>query len=266
MFKKSLKLWAILITLHIGMFGLLGINTALAAQDNVIFTPGIGIPNSEFQSDQPVEFTKSDTSYIGKYIKAIYNYGLGIAGIAAAITLMLGGYLWVLSNGNAAGITNAKEVMTGGIVGLLIIFCSWIILNTISPDLMEFKITNVGQLEPIKLTTFCTEDNGPISVSTKDGQYFYGDTEQVFNEPGVECQPPAVCSRVANYANWQCVDKATLTCCQYKKNSSTGITCQTVKTSDGCPASRNGNELETTYPQTGCVQDNNSGRNPCVYE
>jgi hypothetical protein len=117
------------------------------------FTPQIGIPDSEFQAntEMPVgqynaNTKKMSSDLLPKYIEALYKYGLAIAGILAAIVLMGGGVLWLASGGSATQITKAKELMTGSIVGLIIIFCSWIILNTINPALLEFRPLSIDYL------------------------------------------------------------------------------------------------------------------------
>lgn len=81
--------------------------------------------------------------WLGQYIIAIYNYGLSVAGILAAIILMAGGVLWLVSGGDASKVTQAKELITGSIVGLVILASSYIILTQINPDLVKFKAISI---------------------------------------------------------------------------------------------------------------------------
>jgi D-alanyl-D-alanine dipeptidase len=82
--------------------------------------------------------------WIAIYIKAIYNYALGIIGILAALTLMIGGVIYLTSAGNATRISEAKSWITGSLTGMLIMFTSYVLLNEINPDLIGFK--------PVKLS------------------------------------------------------------------------------------------------------------------
>lgn len=115
--------------------------------------------------------------WIGKYIKAIYNYGLGIAGILAALVLMAGGVLWLVSRGDASRITQAKELIIGSVTGLIILTGSYVLLIQINPDLVNFKSITIGQIPEAELipdgsdsennlsTTACAGDNNLKSIS-----------------------------------------------------------------------------------------------------
>ena len=89
--------------------------------------------------------------WIGEYITGIYNYGLSVAGILAAIMLMAGGLLWLISGGDAGKITQAKELIVGSVTGLIILAASFIILVQINPNLVKFKplsIQNITAEQP----------------------------------------------------------------------------------------------------------------------
>jgi hypothetical protein len=121
------------------------------------FTPQVTIPNSNFNNTVSTTIGtynnttgKIDSTLLAQYIGAIYNYGLAIAGILATIMLMAAGIIWLTSGGDSGKITQAKELISGSIAGLIILIVSWVILNTINPDLVNLKAissTNLtGQL------------------------------------------------------------------------------------------------------------------------
>lgn len=170
---------------------LLGAQAASASQATNMtaplnFTPQIGIPDSEFQAntEMPVgqynaNTKKMSSDLLPKYIEALYKYGLAIAGILAAIVLMGGGVLWLASGGGATQITKAKELMTGSIVGLIIIFCSWIILNTINPALLEFRPLSIDYTNNINFEqVYCcslTEGGFNLNLKENNGKLYYVD-------------------------------------------------------------------------------------------
>ena len=84
--------------------------------------------------------------WISEYIIGIYNYGLSIAGILAAIILMAGGLLWLVSAGDASKITQAKELITGSVTGLIILMSSYLILFTVNPELTIFRPLIIGNI------------------------------------------------------------------------------------------------------------------------
>jgi len=98
--------------------------------------------------------------WIGTYISALYNYGLAIAGILAAIMLMAAGVLWLISAGDASKITQAKELITGSITGLIILAASYIILLQVNSGLVDLKSVSVVSVQPVSLI-----ENGSDSAS-----------------------------------------------------------------------------------------------------
>jgi hypothetical protein len=112
--------------------------------------------------------------WIGEYISIIYNYGLNIAGILAAIMLMAGGLLWLVSGGDASRITQAKELIIGSITGLIILVGSYILLIQINPDLVNFQPLGIGVIKdatptpdnPAVFTSNCkSQTTGACAVS-----------------------------------------------------------------------------------------------------
>ncbi len=123
----------------------LGIMPAQAIENPIIFEPQIGVPG--FDTKTPM--TESSITYIGQMIKAFYDYGLAIGGILAAIVLMAGGLIWLVSGGSSDKITQAKGLIMGSIIGIGLLFGAWIILNTINPYLLDFRFRDIKGVVPM---------------------------------------------------------------------------------------------------------------------
>lgn len=113
----------------------------------------ISIPGLKLTPSSSINYIDNqDGSYqveipwLSEYLLSIYNYGLAIAGILAAIILMAGGALWLISGGQAAKITQAKELITGSIVGLAILMSAYLILFQINPDLTKLNPVKIGTI------------------------------------------------------------------------------------------------------------------------
>lgn len=118
----------------------------------------ISIPGLKLTPSSSIKVVPNDDGtfyftvpWLSEYLMAIYNYGLAIAGVLAAIILMAGGVLWLISSGDASTITQAKELITGSITGLVILMSSYIILVQINPDLTKFKPITIGTIKKIDL-------------------------------------------------------------------------------------------------------------------
>ena len=115
------------------------------------FTPEVTITGSIFQNGKQVDVGSLNqttgvisSNLMQKYIAAIYNYGLAIVGILAAIMLMLGGVIWITSEGNQTRVGQAKSIIGSSLIGMILAFTAYMLLRTINPDLVT--------LNPLKYT------------------------------------------------------------------------------------------------------------------
>lgn len=99
-----------------------------------------------------------------KYIKAVYQFGIGLLAILAMGMIMIGGYQYMFSAGdNITKTSDAKAHILNALIGLFIALTSFLLLNTINPEILE----GVDQAEMIKLEKQPTpKDNRSI-----EGQY-----------------------------------------------------------------------------------------------
>jgi hypothetical protein len=73
------------------------------------------------------------------YVTAIFKLVLGIAGVLAVIMIIIGG-LEYLTSESIQSKSDGKDRIFNALKGLLIAAVSWILLNTINPDLLKFNI------------------------------------------------------------------------------------------------------------------------------
>jgi len=116
----------------------------------------IKIPGLDLTPSSSIDYqTISEGSYkvsipwLAEYIVGIYNYGLSIAGILAAIILMAGGLMWLISAGNDSKISKAKEFIAGGLGGLALLMFSYFMLFAVNPELTVLKPIEIGTIKPL---------------------------------------------------------------------------------------------------------------------
>ena len=98
-------------------------------------------------------------NWLGEYITWIYNYALKVAGILAAIVLMAGGVLWLISSGDASKIKQASDLIIGAVTGLVILLSSYVLLITVNPELVKFRPITMGALSNKEVTELIKEKN-----------------------------------------------------------------------------------------------------------
>lgn len=82
--------------------------------------------------------TTVQETLLPEYIKYLFNFSLIIVGLIAFAALVIGGFLYLISAGNPAALSDAKDRIFGALIGLVLLLCSWLILNTINPQLTIF--------------------------------------------------------------------------------------------------------------------------------
>lgn len=95
--------------------------------------------------------TECSNNWLAEYIEALYQYGIGIIGILAVITMMIGGILWLTAAGNDQRITDAKKWVGGSLMGVLIALTSYVILNMVNPALTVLSPLKIDYLKNIDL-------------------------------------------------------------------------------------------------------------------
>ncbi len=98
----------------------------------------IALADVKYNLIQPlpgIQSTPSFPDYIVKIIPII----LGLAAVLAVVKIVWAGIRWGASLGNASAITEAKEDIWQAILGLALAIASWLILNTINPNLVNLN-------------------------------------------------------------------------------------------------------------------------------
>lgn len=82
-----------------------------------------------------------DFSSIQAVVASLINIAFMAAGLVAVIYLIVGGYRYITSSGNQEAIEGAKATIFNAIIGLIIIFLSFLIVNYL---LGALGVTEVG--------------------------------------------------------------------------------------------------------------------------
>ena len=88
---------------------------------------------------------------VGKYIKIVYLFGLGIAGLVAVIMFIHAGLQWMVSGGNSHSIEAAKTRIRNVAIGMALLFGSYTILSAINPDLVKMRVPRAHLIRNVAL-------------------------------------------------------------------------------------------------------------------
>ncbi|TSC52764.1 MAG: Uncharacterized protein LiPW41_134 [Parcubacteria group bacterium LiPW_41] len=88
---------------------------------------------------------------IQTYIKRLYQFAVGISGIVAVGMIVYGAILIIVKSENVVAKSEGKQIIQDALWGVLLLFASYLLLNTINPELVKLKEPTTGDI--IKTTT-----------------------------------------------------------------------------------------------------------------
>lgn len=91
------------------------------------------------------------TKEIGDIIPALYRFGLGLVGISALAALIVGGIMYMTAGGSQDQTKRARTWIGNAFFGLALALLSYLILNTINPDLvrrLDLRLESIRQESP----------------------------------------------------------------------------------------------------------------------
>jgi len=85
-------------------------------------------------------FDLNDDQELNEIVAWFYYFVITIAGIAVFAMLVWGGFTWLTSAGDPGKITDAKDRIYSAFLGLLLILASFLIMQTINPELTALNL------------------------------------------------------------------------------------------------------------------------------
>lgn len=122
-----------------------------------------------------------------EYIRLLFIYGLGLVGIVALFAFVYGGVRYMLSGGSDTGTSEGKKWMFGALAGIVLLLSSFLILRTISPDLVALREPYLVKIEieppepPSPQLLALGERTGLLPGKTNFNANKYPNIEQRFN-------------------------------------------------------------------------------------
>ncbi|MBX4189508.1 pilin [Candidatus Parcubacteria bacterium] len=74
------------------------------------------------------------------YIPGVIKLVIGLAGALAVLMIVIGGFQYI-SSATIGGKTSGRDTIKNAVTGLLLAISSWVILNTLNPNLVKFDLT-----------------------------------------------------------------------------------------------------------------------------
>lgn len=133
----------------------------------------VGWPNSPMGTSLTINSSLTDL------IKYFYEWGIALGGFAAFIALVIAGFQYLTSAGDAGRMKDAMDRIKSAGLGLVLLLSSFLVLNTINPQLTKLEMPPIpsggGGLDSIEAEKVTTSSNDC------EGATLYAGTN--YNEP-----------------------------------------------------------------------------------
>jgi len=134
--------------------------------------PGLGVPGVETP-------TITESSALGDYLKYIFTLAIIIGGLIVFGAMVYGGILYLTSAGDPTKMKDGQDQIMAGFFGLIILLSSYLILNTINPQLVVPETLSAETSEKgiyLCVTPNCVDNpddffDTPVPI-TQGGKYF----------------------------------------------------------------------------------------------
>ncbi len=70
-------------------------------------------------------------------IAKLYTYAISLVGLAVFVQFIRAGFVYLTAAGNAGKVGDAAKLMTSAVIGAVLLFAAYLILNVINPDLVS---------------------------------------------------------------------------------------------------------------------------------
>ena len=132
---------------------------AFAGTETIKPVLDISIPGVSFSGTQVVMETDAcgvttsrvSVPWIAQVIRGYYAYAIIIAGLLAAVMMMWGGFQWLTSAGDASKVGAAKQRIENALIGLVLVFGAYVILDFVNPNLVALRGISVPKIERVNV-------------------------------------------------------------------------------------------------------------------
>jgi hypothetical protein len=97
--------------------------------------------------ESPLSNSQTMPSDIGQYIRNLFIFGLGLVGLVALFGVVYDGLNYILAGTSETRKTAGKQWISAAVIGVVLLLCAFLILNTINPALITLQDPQLMAIE-----------------------------------------------------------------------------------------------------------------------
>lgn len=90
--------------------------------------------------DSPMKTKVDNDTNLGQFIRYLYEWGIALGGVATFIAFVIAGFQYITSIGNPQTMKDAIDRIKSAMFGLVLLLSAYVLLNTINPELVNFRL------------------------------------------------------------------------------------------------------------------------------
>ncbi|MBI2024521.1 MAG: hypothetical protein HYT03_00300 [Candidatus Harrisonbacteria bacterium] len=119
---------------------------------------GFAVAQQPYPLSVPIPDAPAQVTDPAEYIRIIYQFGLGIGGLVAMARIIYAAIVIMTAAGNTSKISDARDMITQAIFGLVLLFGATLILYTIDPKLIKLELVKPVPVSVPAATTNARRD------------------------------------------------------------------------------------------------------------
>lgn len=157
----------------------------------ILIAPGIVFGVQDFVPLAPISGVKiGPNTTLPEYINSVFVVIISVAAMLAVLRIVTGGFKYIIEESVSAK-GEARGVIQGAIIGLLLLLGSWIILTTINPQIVDLSVLRFEKLKTQSPpSSGSPTSGGDISTEEFDTLRNAFLTENVYLGPGCSLRNP----------------------------------------------------------------------------
>jgi hypothetical protein len=97
----------------------------------------VGQAGKDYQTT--AAFNNNNSGVLYQCINQIYKFAIVIAAVVGVFFIVIAGYIYMSSDGDAEAVSKAKSILTSSIASIVILYIGYVLLKALNPDLIEFQ-------------------------------------------------------------------------------------------------------------------------------
>ena len=145
-----------------------------------------GNPYGGIAAQTNAAFNNNNSGILFKCINQIYKFAIVVSAVVGVFFIVIAGYIYMSSDGDAEAVTKAKDILRTTIASIVILLGGYVLLKALNPDLIQFH-----SIQPPSVDVTAVSAPGAITYNNSSGGVITGTGPSCYIIDGYNIAPYA---------------------------------------------------------------------------